>query len=319
MTDVRALEARLADAYAVAPPDGFGAVDRRVASLAAEADAPRPRRRWRGLRVALALAAALLLLAGATVAAVRLLEVLAGATPGTSVVLNKGVVLGERQVHGDYAITLERAYGDINRVVVVLSIERADRSGHVRVEMSPNLVDPAGHVLDRDGTDVGATEGNAMAETFTFAPATSTEGDYTLQVTTGRDSPVWTYAFRLPAPVGSIVEVGRTIHRSGAAVSVGEVRLSPTMISASIRVHSSEPDIADWATIGFLRHGDHTIEFALEHGSADDDEGSIVSTVEGADPASGEWTLTVTEMVGERFDETQVRLRGPWEFTFDVP
>jgi hypothetical protein len=319
MTDVRALEERLAAAYAVVPPDGFGAIDRRVAAMVDGADAARAPRRWRGLRLALAIAAAMLVLAGATVAAVRLIEVLAGATPGTSVVLDEGVVFDERQVHGDYAITLERGYADINRVVIVLSIERVDRSGPVRIDMFASLVDPAGHVLDRGGTDVGASDASARAETFTFAPTTSTDGDYTLRVTTGRDSPIWRYTFRLPAPVGSIVDVDRTIERSGTAVSVGEVRLSPTMISASIRVQVSEPDIADWATIGYLRHDDHTIEFASEHGSADDEDGSILSTVEGADPAHGGWTLVITEVIGERSDETQVRLSGPWEFTFDVP
>jgi hypothetical protein len=269
----------------------------------------------------LAIAAAMLVLAGATVAAVRLIELLAEATPGTSVVVDEGVVFNERQVQGDYAITLERGYADINQVVVVLSIERADRSGPVDVDMFASLVDPAGHVLDRGtaGPDFGVHEGDARAHTFSFAPATSNEGDYTLQATTGAAAPVWTFMFPLPEPIGEIVAVDETVERNGTAVYLGEVRLSPTMISARIGLQPSEPDMADWATIGHLRHDARTFRLAWESGTGDGSGGSVIGTVEGTDPAAGEWTLVITELVGERTDESQVRLPGPWEFTFDVP
>ncbi len=320
MIDARALEDRLAAAYAVLPADGFEAADRRVAALTTGAAAPPSRHRWRGLRLALAVAAALVVLAGATVAAVRLIELVASATPGTSVALDLGVEFNERQVHGDYAITLERGYADINQVFIALSIEQADGRGPVGVDMFADLTDPAGVSLPPGGTPgFGIVGANGTAEVYSFGPATAAEGDYTLRVTTGRDGPAWTYRFRLPPPVGTVVDVAQVKDVAGTSIGVSEVWLSPTMARAWLDVDSPKHDVDDWWVAGYLRHDGQTMDFAWETRAPGQDADLIAGTVEGADPAEGEWTLVITELVGDQQDGTQVRLSGPWEFPFRVP
>ena len=320
MIDARALEDRLAAAYAAVPADGFAAADRRVAALTTGEAAPPSRHRWRGLRLALAVAAALIVLTGATVAAVRLIELVASATPGTSAALDLGVAFNERQVHGDYAITLERGYADINQVFIALSIEQADGHGPVGVDMFADLTDPAGEPLQSGGTPgFGVVGANGTAEVFSFGPASATEGDYTLRVTTSRDGPVWTYRFQLPPPAGMVIDVSQVKDVAGTSIGVSEVWLSPTMARAWLDVDAPKHDVNDWWVAGYLRYDGRTLDFAWETRDPGRDADLIAGTVEGADPAGGEWTLVITELVGDRPDETQVRLRGPWEFTFRVP
>ncbi len=320
MNDGRQLERRLASAYAVVPADGFASTDRRIAALVAVADASRPPRRWRGLRLVLAVAAAFVVLAGAAVGAIRLLDYVATATPGTAVAWDQGVELNERQVHGDYAVTLARGYADVNQVVLGVSVERIAGAGQVDIGLEPELRDPAGVILSPSpAPSVGANEGASQAELLTFAPTTSSDGDYTLRLRIsegGRTTDTaWTFRFALPAPAGAVVNVDQTQASDQGSVELGEVRLSPTMISASLHLEPSDQAASGWGAIGYFKHGDRITEIAW--GSGDLDE--IAGTVEGTDDPAGAWTLVVTELVGERPDDTQVRLQGPWTFAFSVP
>ncbi|OGO59150.1 MAG: hypothetical protein A2V85_07250 [Chloroflexi bacterium RBG_16_72_14] len=324
MNDGTSLEHRLASAYAVVPADGFAFTDRRVAALTAVTDAPR-RLPWRRLRVGLALAAALVLLAGAAAAAINLLDRVMSATPGTAVAWDQGVEIGQRQVHGDYAVTLARGYVDVNRVVLAVSVERVDGTGPVDAGFVTELRDPAGVLLaSGTGLSFGGTDDRGLAEVLAFAPPTSNDGEYALRLglmTMGASEPdmPWTFRFALPAPVGAVVRVDQTRETQAASVDLGEVRLGATMITASIHIEPSDREASGWAAMGYLEHGDATIDIDWGSIPGPSDLDLIAGTNAGTEDPAGAWMFVITELVGERPDDTQVRLQGPWEFPFSVP
>jgi hypothetical protein len=324
VNDDIALEHRLASAYAVAPADGFVSTDRRIASLTADAAASRRPRPWRRLRVGLALAAAFVVLAGAAAAAINLLDRVATSTAGTAVAWDQGVEINQRQVHDGYAVTLARGYADINQVVLGVSVERVGDRDRLDLGLVTELRDPAGVVLgSADGVSFGANDANGWAEMLNFGPATSSDGEYTLRLgltaTGGQPDMAWTFRFSLPTPAGAIVQVDQTQTTAQASVDLMEVRLSPTMITASIHLEPSDREASAWAAIGYVKHGEQTIriDWGVRRGPTDLDQ--TAGTYEGIDDPAGAWTLVITELVGLRPDGTQVRLEGPWEFAFSAP
>lgn len=323
MNDNSSLEHRLASAFAVAPADGFASADRRIAAVTAHLDVSRRPRRWRQLRVGLALAAAFIVLAGAAAGAMRLLDRVATGTPGIAVAWDQGVEIGQRQVHGDYAVTLARGYADINQVVLGVSVERVGEGGRLDAGFVTELTDPAGAILAPGGAPtLGANDATGLAEMLTFAPTTSSDGDYTLRagIAGEGDEPdmAWTFRFKLPAPAGAVVRVAQTKATDNGSVDLGEVRLSPTMITASIHLEPSDGEASGWSAIGYFKHGDQTIDidWGVRRGPSDLDQ--TAGTYAGTGDPAGAWTLVITELVGRRPDGTQVRLEGPWEFTFSV-
>jgi hypothetical protein len=317
-----ALEHRLASAYAVAPADAFACTDRRIAAITAHPDGSRGPQRWRRLRVGLALAAAFFVLTGAATAAMQLLDQVASGTPGTAVAWEQGVKIDQRQVHGDFAVTLARGYADINQVVLGVLVERVGDDGNAEVGFMPELTDPAGIILATgQAPSLGATDATGRAAMLTFAPTTSSDGEYTLRLvgTSEQPSVAWTFRFELPAPAGAVVRVAQTIATDNGSVEVGEVRLSPTMITASIHLEPSAEDASGWAAFGYFKHGDQTIDvdWGTRRGPSDLDQ--TAGTYAGTEDPAGAWTLVITELVGERPDGTQVRLEGPWEFSFSAP
>ena len=318
------LEQRLASAWALAPADGFASTDRRIAALLAHQEAARAPRRWRTLRVALVLAAALLVLAGAGAVAMRLLDLVATATPGTAVAWDQGVEINQRQVHDGYAVTLARGYADINQVVLGVSVERAGDSQRLDRGFVTELRDPAGVVLGpAGGVGFGANDAKGLAEMLTFGPATSNDGEYTLRLGMAGEGEqqdmAWTFKFALPAPAGAVVHVAQTQTTSEASITVDDVRLSPTMISAEIHLEPTDREASGWSAIGSFKHGDQTIaiDWGVNRGPSDLDQ--TAGTYSGTGDPAGEWTLVITELVGQRPDGTQVRLEGPWEFAFSAP
>lgn len=318
------LEHRLASAWALAPADGFASTDRRIAALLAHQEAARAPRRWRTLRVALALAAALLVLAGAAAGAMRLLDLVATATPGTAVAWDQGVEINQRQVHDGYAVTLAHGYVDINQVVLGVSVERAGDSQRLDRGFVTELRDPAGVVLGPVGAmRFGANDATGLAEMLTFGPTTSNDGEYTLRLEIAGEGEqqdmAWTFQFELPAPAGALAHVADTQTTGEASIAVGDVRLSPTMITAAIHLEPKDQEVSGWAAIGHFIHGERTIaiDWGVNRGPSDLDQ--TAGTNAGVDDVGGAWTLVITELVGERPDGTQVRLEGPWEFSFSAP
>ena len=128
----------------------------------------------------------------------------------------------------------------------------------------------------------------------------------------------WVFHFTLPEPAGVIVAGGSTAEVASASIDLGEVRIAPTMITADIVVRPTDEENFGWAPIGSIRHGKDDFTFSWSSSGASDTE-LRMGTDEGTDASSGTWTITITELVGVRPDLSQVRLKGPWVFTVEVP
>ena len=317
-------EARLEHAFATSPAGGtFAAVDHRVAAAMAHpiaASTPFLRRR---VRLPLALAAALVVLAGATIAAVQLLDrVASSGDAGTALAWERSIPIDQRQVQGDFAVTLARGYVDTSRVVLGLSIERAAGSGPTDL-IHLELRDPAGVLLPAGGGPgfVGAG-GGGSAVVYSFAPPTVTAGEYTLQADVLEPAPgargPWLFRFTLPEPAGVVMAGGSTAKVAAGSIDLGEVRIAPTMITAGIVLHPLDEESFGWSPVGSIRHGRDEFSIAWSSSGTSDTE-LRMGTAQGTDAASGTWTITVTELVGERPDGSQIRLQGPWVFTVEVP
>ena len=317
-------EARLEHAFATAPAGGtFAAVDHRVTAAMAQPVPARTRFPGRRVRVPLALAAAFVVLAGATVAAVHLLDQVAtSGDTGTALAWERSIPIDQRQVQGDIAVTLARGYVDTSRVVLGLSIERASGWGPTDM-LNLELRDPAGVRLPAGGgPGFGGEGGGESAQVYSFGPPTVTEGEYTLQADFVEPAPggpgPWLFRFTLPEPAGVVMAGGSTAEVAAASIDLGEVRIAPTMITADIVVHPADTANEGWAPVGSITHGKDEFSFAWSSSGASDTE-LRMGTDEGSDAASGTWTITITELVGNRPDLSQIRLQGPWVFTVEVP
>jgi hypothetical protein len=318
------IEERLAAAFAVEPRAGFGAVDVRIAAVAGGAAQLAARRTRRRLLRILLLAAALIVLAGATVGAMRLLDEVARATPGTSLAWDRGVDIGQRAVSRGYAVTLVRGYADANQVVLGVSVEPLAGVRNAGPVLDPELRDSAGVVLDQGGgSSVGSGSPVESAEMLLFGPPTTTGDEYPLRLTldvNGRAiGPPLTYHFTLPDAGGGSIDVGQSRATDAGVLTLDTVRISPTSIDASLHLEPSAMEASDWALIAHFNHGDLTIDVAEEGYDVAAVPRLTASTVEGVDNPAGRWTLVVTELVGDQEDGAQVRLHGPWVFGFEVP
>jgi hypothetical protein len=147
------------------------------------------------------------------------------------------------------------------------------------------------------------------------------DGDYTLRLgftPAGTDGALpWSSRFQLPAPLGAVVHLDQARVVDGTSVQVGTLRLSPTALTAAIHVDPAVADASAWGVVGSFQHGNTAVRIDWSTlGPTDLD--LTAGTYVGVDDAAGTWTLTVTELVGDRPDGSQVRLQGPWQFTFEV-
>jgi hypothetical protein len=128
MTTTDRVEFLLRRAVAVNPSDeGLRGLDERIARIMAGAVSTQPRVRATRVRFVrpLALAAALLLAAGAVGASLGLLDqaVDQSALPSWRTAWDRAEIIGERQTDAGVTVTLERAYADLNQVLVGFTVE----------------------------------------------------------------------------------------------------------------------------------------------------------------------------------------------------
>jgi len=326
MTDMARLEERLAGAFVVAPDAGFDAVDRRIAALVAS---PAARPGWRSrrslpfsrrVRLVLAVGVALLAMAGAAVGAMNIVDHFTSSMGGgTRIALDRGVVLDQRQVQGDHAVTLVRGYSDISQVILLVIVERVAGSGPIPGELlRVELRDPSGALL-RPGVGSGDANERQYLELIAFTPA-SGAGEFTLRLGLEGNGPLpWTFRFSLPVPVGTVMTVDRSATNENGTVRLGEVRLSPTEIRATLHIEPIDRRATWWVAYGYFEHDGQRFDVA---GRNPDDAAPFdvpIHGYEGTESASGSWTLVVNELVGEGTDAGQIRPQGPWRIPFSVP
>lgn len=339
------LERDLARALAWQPSTAtLDRLDDRVRGLQA-APVPSRSRRWRG---PLALLAAAALLMGAA-RVLTLVQQAAQEIPGHVVAYERGVQLNLTRTAGDYRITLERAYGDPNQLVLAFSV--TGPSGASPLVVRADVVDAAGrHFLDfagGDATDLG-TAGSGSILAFDVPPGVSGTETLTASITAlmpirnvvAPDPSGLTYTFDVPfggqAPT---VDPNQAVTVDGHAITLRWLRVTATAVrlrldtdlaslgpgqfrvwvpEATLQHNGGEAEPLSWQAMPPSWTGQPKAEMlALIDGL----DGSVViyQAMSGTDDPSGTWTIRVNRLTGSdgRGDTTSVE--GPWVFTVKVP
>jgi len=150
-----------------------------------------------------------------------------------------------------------------------------------------------------------------------------------------------TFDFSVPFIPGRVAEVNQTVEDAGVAVCLERVVVTPSETRAYLRFASPGGEAEGWIPIAMLQapgeEGESYTGYVGSYGPASYQYGFLAPLYE----RRGEWTLTVTELVGtdiERLEsqilllrqadsavvsvdaaEFQTRLAGPWVFRFRMP
>ncbi len=302
--------------------------------------------RWR--RPMVLLAAAFLLM-GAATAALTLVQQAAQSVPGHVVAYERGEQLNLAQHAGDYTVTLDRAYGDPNQLVLAFSVIGPSDASPVVVRA--DVVDSAGRsYLDFAGGDATdqSTAGSGSILAFDVPPGVNGMVDLMARVTALipieeqpaiEPDPPLIYRFALPFHAATTVTPNTTVVVDGHAVTLGWFRVSET--AARFRIDTDLTGLKSaehpvWMLDATLRHGTGPEQvlswMALPPGwtgqpksdiqaLVDDMDGSVViyQAMSGADDASGTWTITVRRLIGLDGRGGQTTVDGPWTFSLRVP
>jgi hypothetical protein len=298
MTTSDEIENRLRIAFDVAPAaDAWDVVDKRLArAMASPRAAQQGRTVLRPLFLRpLIVLAAFLLLTGAVGAALNLLDrtVESSGTPGWQTAWDRATQLGIQETDAGIIITLERAYADLNQVLVGFTVAGLDAqesfNGQAGVEWVVELRDPDGRVAEewaRSQTGMGLDETDLSAVIQTWeGDVTPTAGTWVLtfssvgydgdgfvpgQCTVGATDPecvdpasnvmvdgTWRFAFELPAPAGRIVAPSAADTAGPATLELTELRVTPTAVIARIGLLVDGSSVATWSSDAVeIRHRD---------------------------------------------------------------
>lgn len=383
MTTRDQIETMLSQALTVEPSTrGLLWLDQRVAQVIAGPVAL-PRRGRSAFRLVLrplALLAAFILLTGAVAGGLGLLDQLfqSSGMPGWRAAWDRAERLDLAQTDAGITITLERAYADLNQVLVgftVEGLEAAPLSDHgdaVPLEWTAELRDPAGRLAQEwatSGTGTAITDPNLSAVgNFWEGAVTPVAGTWVLtftsvgfnaggfvsgECTVGATDPAcvspppsamvdgtWRFEFELPAPAGTVVTPNVSVTQGQATLTLTQLRITPTMITAGIALRVAGGTVADWGpAIGWgpwvhsmsIRHdGTEYPGNSSTHVTQDPDAqgpyGDVNEflTIAGGDVATGTWEFEFSELtyrasIYDPIEQEGIHLVGPWTLTVTVP
>jgi hypothetical protein len=291
------------------------------------------RSRWFGLmpktRLAWALLPVLVLLVGGTVygASSLLTELFQKHAPQIE---EAGLAqeLDLSQTINGITVSLERAYADSNVALVGFTVNGPDT--RYQAEISGLSTADGQNLSGMIGVGTGSKEImgnlNSFATIYTFDASTlkdvSSELNLILEVSVA-DLPMigesktlagpFRFEFNVPFHAGKSIAIGQTFEAGGVPVTLEQVTISHWGVSAVFR----NPDGDDYFPITSLNlpNGDQ-----VNGGLGRQRETSIVKYFMGDFTGqTGEWTLTVSELVLDGPNTPQQRLAGPWVFCFNVP
>ncbi len=328
------LDADLEALFGVRPSEAsFERIDGRV-RRSLQASTPsgtgQPRRRA-GRRAALVgLLAAVMVVGGATGNLQALYFLIAGPF---DVPWHRGEEIGLSQVVDGYRVTIDRAYADATRLALAISVvDERERPGITQLAAFSTVVS------DEDGEygGMGATstpDGPFAAVNIAWKspvvlplpsgprtfrvelPFIGVRSDATPPPDVDEDtwSPwtehpgPWTFEFELDVDGGTTIEPNVGAAVDGVTVHVSRVIAASGVVRADVQIDGA-PDDGQWAPIGSVSHGGRTARFVA---SGFEDDGSVVMMTDGGLPeGSGDWTVTIDELVGG-----SQRLAGPWILT----
>jgi hypothetical protein len=336
------IETRLVRAMAITPSAPImRRLDERVAAMTAAPtvrSTPSPARR---LLRPLLLAATLALVAGAVAAALTLIDRLAAEqSPGWATAWERAEVLGIHQTDGDVTLTLERAYVDLNQVMLGVSVDGLDAlpdngdgigNDHL-LSWVVEIRGPGGWRIQPEagGDSARVVEGQASAFIFTFGSPPSVAGRWELSVSSvgyGAERMTdgnWDFTFDLPGPVGTATTSSATDTVGDATLTLTELRIAPSTLVARIRLEVDGTTFAGWsAGTGqdgqVIRHGETTFQIDQETIHAATPGENAYLTAAGSDDAAGTWQIVIPELGYTTADGKGVSLDGPWTLTVTVP
>ena len=384
MTMHSEMEARLLKAFELSPSeDGLRRLDQRVAAAMARPTAIASRGFGGGrmfVRPLLVLVA-LLLLTGAVAGGLGLLDQLfeSSGMPSWRIAWDRAERLNLVQTDAGITITLERAYADLNEVLVGFTVEglpAAPLTGHGEaypIEWRAELRDPTGRTEEQwasTGTRGTITDPNLSAVgNFWEGTVTPVAGTWVLTLTSigynagglvsgecyvGNTDPTcdnpppnamidgtWRFEFALPAPAGTVLSPNVSETVGDGTLTLTELRISPTMVTARIALRVAGGSVANWGpALGWgpwvhnlsIRHdGTEYASRISYHVTQDPDAqgpyGDVweFMTIAGSDITTGSWEIKISEityMAGNCVapcPEQEIHLTGPWTLTVTVP
>jgi hypothetical protein len=300
---------------------------------------------------ALMAAAALVLIVGVVGYAVAPLvdQLLAGERGAATLPMH---AIGQTQTTNGITVTLDRAYADVNRVIVVYKIQVPAGFAHSTsgIDHKIQLTDTQGSTLpliDASGLADEASHLSTGLVTFdaeSLASGTDLTGKLTFldvraraQQLGGRElsAGAFTFTFSVPVASGREVTVSKTVVQKGVAVTLERVVITPSETRAYLRFPADAgiPD-SGWSTYAHMSgsgwdsrqlpafKGLITLGSSFMNG-----RGEHVQTFSGDfSGRHGEWTFTVDALFGS--DTTvpndqnglpkQARIEGPWTFKFSL-
>lgn len=332
------VEASLIDLFAVQPSArSLERLDERVGSRLREWN-PRTARRSRlrpGRRAGVAgLLAAAFLVAGANGSLQGLYLFLAGPF---DLPWHRGVELQLSQVVDGYRVTIDRAYADSTQLALAISVvDELERIGTTQLAaMSAIVTDVSGEysgIGDTSSPDGPWAAANVAWKVPAALPLPAGPRQFHVVIPhiqvrddtspppdadgTGRNpwhfyAGPWTFDFELTVDGGTTITPAAVAEVDGVRVSVSRLIAASNIVRVELRIDGRLP--ADqWGPVGEVRHGRRVVTFVV---SATEPDGTVVVMTDGgvAD-VSGEWTVTVDELVGGGD-----RLTGPWILQFSAP
>jgi hypothetical protein len=363
MTMHHDVEERLRHAFALAPsPECMRRLDDRVARAIARPAPAAPR--WgigRGMLVRpVAVLGAFVVLTGAVAGSLTLLERMTqSSSAGVRDAWDRAEVLGISRQDAGVTLTLERAYADLNQVIVFLEVAgltAGDGAAEpVAVDAVAQLRDPSGRVADEWAWGLGGSgdaesdlaasilswDGAVTTEAGTWELAVSTVGygqmmdgsctagelaEKTCTATDGaRVDGLWRFEFQLPAPEGALVRAGVSDTQGAASITLTELRLAPSAITGRLYLELNGSPVTSWApTIGAIRHDGEAWQQETNPnytGRAVGDGGTEFMTSVGVDPSGGTWEIEISEILvaSDATGDMETRLQGPWILSMVVP
>lgn len=327
MTTTDSLEHRLQRifAYPLATPEAR-TIDERVHGLPKENLAAARSRSWAVRRLgrpALLAAALTLALAAATIGSLTLLERVAHEAEGWGyqIAWERAVPIGITVETEAGELTIDRGYADTNRVI--LALVGSDPDG----PQATRLTDAAGREYRPFGGPGYAELTGEHAFLMAWdAPEPLPAGELTFTVSShdAAGAGAWSAEFVLPVQGGVSVLPEQTVEHDGTAVTLHLVTISPTAVHAEVTYDPPDRD-RSWvaADLSYTLNGKSPFDDAAQVESllSDEDEAGrhVLTMGIGVDEWAGEWTFRIGELVGFDEEGAQVRISGPWEFTFSSP
>ena len=339
------LEADLLDLFAVQPSvDIVERIDARV-ERAVQAWKPRTAPRTR-VRVArrfglIGLLAATLAVGGATGSLQGLYFFLAGPfdTPW-----HRGDAIGLSQTVNGYTVTIDRAYADATRLALAISVvDERERPGTTQVAAFSTVVTDEAGEYQSGGGATSRPDGPYAAVNVAWKqpaelplPAGPRQLHVVLPFIGVRDDSTpppdsdpdandwdpwhrvagpWTFDFEVVVDGGTTIEPAAVAEIDGVRVRVPRLIAAAGIVRVEMRIDGDLPP-EDWTPIGEVSHDGRVLPFVFGDLAAGPDGMLAFMTDGGVPDASGEWTVTIKELVNGSGEE---RLTGPWILTFSAP